>query len=51
VRSPFSLRLDPPADHEGKPDRVWYVGLNRSVGSNEPKRSGSGLSWVELCVQ
>jgi hypothetical protein len=50
VRSPFALRLDPPADHEGSPDRIWYVGLNRSVGSNEPKRSGSGLSWVDLCI-
>jgi hypothetical protein len=51
VRSPFSLRLDPPHDYEGKPDRLWYLGLNRSVGSNEPKRSGSGLSWIELCIQ
>jgi hypothetical protein len=51
VRSPFSLRLDPPTDHEGKPDRLWYLGFNRSVGSGEPGRSGSGLSWVELCVQ
>jgi hypothetical protein len=50
LRSPFSLRLDPPADHEGTPDRVWYLGLNRSVGSAAPSRSGSGLSWVELCI-
>ncbi|HXU81454.1 MAG TPA: caspase family protein [Polyangia bacterium] len=51
VRSPYSLRLDPAVDHEGKPDRFWYLGFNRSVGSNEPRRSGSGLTWVEMCIQ
>lgn len=50
VRSPYALRLDPPNDHEGQPDRRWYLGLNRSVGSAAPGRVGSGLGWVELCV-
>jgi hypothetical protein len=51
VRSPFALRLDPAVDDEGKPDRRWYLGINRSVGSSAPDRSGSGLKWVELCIR
>jgi uncharacterized caspase-like protein len=50
ARSPYSLRLDPGTDHEGAPDRRWYLGLNRSVGSGAPDRTGSGLSWLEVCI-
>jgi hypothetical protein len=50
VRSPYALRLQPPHDHEGTPDRRWYIGINRSVASDTPERSGAGLAWVELCV-
>jgi hypothetical protein len=49
--SPFALRLDPPEDHEGRPDRRWYLGLNRSVASDVPSRAGRGLGWVEICVR
>jgi hypothetical protein len=51
VRSPYALRVDPPADHEGTPDRQWYFGVNRSVGSTAPDRVGSGLAWLEICVR
>jgi hypothetical protein len=50
ARSPYGLRLDPPADHEGRPDRRWYIGVNRSVGSDRPDRVGSGVNWLEICV-
>ena len=45
-----SLRLDPPEDHEGRPDRRWHIGVNRSVGSDRPDRVGSGVNWLEICV-
>jgi hypothetical protein len=51
VRSPHALRADPPADHEGRPDRRWYLGINRSVGSDSPERVGTGLAWLEICVR
>ena len=50
ARSPYGLRLDPPADHEGRPDRRWYIGVNRSVGSDRPDRVGAGVNWLEICV-
>jgi uncharacterized caspase-like protein len=51
ARSPYGLRLDPARDDEGAPDRRWFFGLNRSVGSAAPTRSGRGLDWIELCVR
>jgi hypothetical protein len=51
ARSPFSLRLDPERDHEGRPDRRWYLGLNRSIASDVPARAGRGLGWIEICVR
>ena len=51
IRSEYALRLDPARDHEGAPDRRWYFGANRSIASDEPSRSGTGLSWVEFCLQ
>jgi hypothetical protein len=51
ITSEYALRLDPTRDDEGPPDRRWYLGVNRSIGSAEPARSGSGLSWIDLCIQ
>lgn len=42
------LRLDPPTDAEGTPDRVWHFGFNQTYRSVD--RLGSGLRSVELCV-
>lgn len=47
VQSPFLLRIDPPMDPEGKPDALWYIGLDRTPGN--VLRSGSGLATVSLC--
>jgi hypothetical protein len=51
VESDFLLRLDPARDDEGTPDRRWYLGVNRSVGSAAPGRAGSGLAWVQVCLR
>jgi hypothetical protein len=51
LQSEYALRLDPPSDHEGMPDRTWYLGVNRSIASAEPSRSGAGLTWLEVCIR
>jgi hypothetical protein len=41
------FRLDAP-DAEGRPDRLWYVGMNRTYRA--PGRNGSGLRYLQVCV-
>jgi hypothetical protein len=48
VASPYALRLDPPADDEGAPDRLWYVGPNGAVGGG---RTGSGVVAMHVCLR
>jgi len=45
-----ALRLDPPADAEGTPDRLWYLGINRTVNIGAPDE-GSGLVRVTFCLR
>ena len=49
VTSPYLLRLNPPADIEGRPDALWYVGFNRTVG--DESRAGTGLQEAAICVR
>jgi hypothetical protein len=45
-----ALRLDPPADLEGTPDRLWYLGINRTVNT-ATQDEGSGLSNMTFCLR
>jgi hypothetical protein len=47
--SPYLLRLNPPADLEGPPDALWYVGLDRTYG--EATRSGTGVQTGHFCLR
>jgi hypothetical protein len=49
VDSEFALRLDPPMDDEGTPDRLWYLGINRLVNSVVVEE-GTGLSTASFCL-
>jgi hypothetical protein len=42
------LRLDPPTDSEGEPDRRWYLGLNTTF--LDSGRTGSGAKAAHLCI-
>jgi hypothetical protein len=50
VTSDYALRLNPPADMEGTPDALWYVGLNRVV-SDDFSRVGAGVGAATLCIR
>jgi hypothetical protein len=47
--SPYLLRINPPADAEGTPDAIWYLGFGRSVGSSS--RTGTGFSLAKICLR
>ena len=49
VQSEYSLRLDPPADQEGTPDSLWYLGLNRVHSGTS--RTGTGLRTLHICLR
>jgi len=46
VESPYLLRINPPADGEGPPDAIWYLGFGRTVGSS----SRSGTTWASSSI-
>jgi hypothetical protein len=46
VDSPYLLRINPPADGEGAPDAIWYLGFGRTVGSS----SRSGTTWASSSI-
>lgn len=45
-----ALRLDPPIDDEGTPDRLWYLGINRTVHTGF-QDEGTGLQRVTFCLR
>lgn len=49
VNSQYALRINPPTDMEGTPDALWYLGMNRTIGSM--LRTGTGLQNVSLCLR
>jgi hypothetical protein len=50
VNDPTALRLDPPIDDQGTPDRLWYLGINRTVDTSATDE-GSGLADMNFCLR
>jgi hypothetical protein len=50
VNDATALRLDPATDLEGVPDRLWYLGINRTVDTTV-KNEGIGLQDVSFCLR
>jgi hypothetical protein len=48
--APYLLRLSPPVDREGPPDRIWYMSFD-GVVSGRRDRTGRGLQRVDLCLR
>ncbi|MBI3179305.1 MAG: hypothetical protein HYZ27_06560, partial [Deltaproteobacteria bacterium] len=49
LTSPYLLRINPPADAEGPPDALWYLGFNQV--HDGIYRPGTGLGQVSLCFR
>lgn len=50
VNDATALRLDPATDLQGAPDRLWYLGINRTVDTTV-ENEGSGLEDVNFCLR
>jgi hypothetical protein len=50
ISSPYALRLSPPSDALGTPDRIWYIGINRVVRVSSIE-TGLGLATARFCLR